>query len=304
MIKKITITNYLNESIEIDLRCPEKSGLLIYNITGLGPVKADINSTELSTYDGSIFNSARANSRNIVISMIFLEKNTIEETRHLTYKYFPLKKNLKIVIETDTRICETTGYVESNEPSIFSSMEGTQISIVCPDSFFYSSGNSGINITYFYAVEPLFEFPFSNESLSDYLIEFAAIHRESVKSIYYTGDSEIGFSIEIHAIGTAKNVTVINTKTRESMKIDTDKLQKLTGNGIIDGDTIYISTMKGEKTITLLREGIYTNILNCLDKNADWFQLSKGDNIFTYTADEGLANLQISMQNRTIYEGI
>lgn len=304
MIKKITITNYLNESIEIDLRCPEKSGLLIYNITGLGPVKADINSTELSTYDGSIFNSARANSRNIVISMIFLEKNTIEETRHLTYKYFPLKKNLKIVIETDTRICETTGYVESNEPSIFSSMEGTQISIICPDSFFYSSGNSGINITYFYAVEPLFEFPFSNESLSDYLIEFATIHRESVKSIYYTGDSEIGFSIEIHAIGTAKNVTVINTKTRESMKIDTDKLQQLTGNGIIDGDTIYISTMKGEKTITLLREGIYTNILNCLDKNADWFQLSKGDNIFTYTADEGLANLQISMQNRTIYEGI
>lgn len=304
MIKKITITNYLNESIEIDLRCPEKSGLLIYNITGLGPVKADINSTELSTYDGSIFNSARANSRNIVISMIFIEKNTIEETRHLTYKYFPLKKNLKIVIETDTRICETTGYVESNEPSIFSSMEGTQISIVCPDSFFYSSGNSGINITYFYAVEPLFEFPFSNESLSDYLIEFAAIHMESVKSIYYTGDSEIGFSIEIHAIGTAKNVTVINTKTRESMKIDTDKLQQLTGNGIIDGDTIYISTMKGEKTITLLREGIYTNILNCLDKNADWFQLSKGDNIFTYTADEGLANLQISMQNRTIYEGI
>lgn len=63
-------------------------------------------------------------------------------------------------------------------------------------------------------------------------------------------------------------------------------------------------TVKGKKSITLLRNGKTTNILNCLDKNADWFQLAKGDNVFAYTAEEGSTNLQFKIENRVIYEGV
>ena len=59
------------------------------------------------------------------------------------------------------------------------------------------------------------------------------------------------------------------------MKIDTVKLQKLTGKGIVASDDIIINTSKGDKSITLIREGASYNILNCLDKNTDWFTLSK-----------------------------
>ena len=48
-------------------------------------------------------------------------------------------------------------------------METTQISIVCPDPYFYSAGPDGTNTTIFYGVEPLFEFAFSNESLTESL---------------------------------------------------------------------------------------------------------------------------------------
>lgn len=37
------------------------------------------------------------------------------------------------------------------------------------------------------------------------------------------------------------------------MRIDTDKLEKLTGSGMVAGDEIIISTIKGDKSITLLR---------------------------------------------------
>ena len=130
------------------------------------------------------------------------------------------------------------------------------------------------------------------------------IQNQTEKTIVYSGDAEIGVTITIHAIGEARNITIYNTGTREIMRIDTDKLKAFTGSGIIPGDEIVICTVKGQKSITLLRNGKTTNILNCLDKNADWFQLAKGDNIFAYTVEEGRANLQFRIENRIVYEGV
>ena len=79
MIKAITVTNYLGDSIRLDLARPEESGFAVKSITGLGPGKADINTTEISTNDGSLFNSSRLSSRNIVITLGFLWKNTVED---------------------------------------------------------------------------------------------------------------------------------------------------------------------------------------------------------------------------------
>ena len=77
MIKSVTVTNNLGESIVLELRFPEKSGFLIKEggITGLGPAKATINSTESVTVDGASFNSAHVGQRNIVFN--FLNANVL-----------------------------------------------------------------------------------------------------------------------------------------------------------------------------------------------------------------------------------
>jgi hypothetical protein len=307
MIKSFTVINYLGDSIKLELGRPEKSGFLIKSVLGLGPSKANVNTTEVSTNDGSLFNSARLNQRNIVFDFIFVDsvnRENIEDVRQKSYKYFPLKKNLDLLIETDNRIVKTTGYVESNEPNIFSSQEGSQISIICPDPHFYSAGPDGNNTTVFYGVESVFEFPFSNESLTDPLIVFGNIQNKTENVITYKGDSEIGITIQIHAIGGAGSITLYNTGTRESMRIDTVKLEALTGSGIVAGDDIIVKTQKGDKSITLIRGGKTTNILNCLDKRSDWFSLAKGDNIFAFTAESGTTNLQLWIDNKVIYEGV
>lgn len=304
MITAVTVTNYLGESKKFELAFPEKSGFAVQKIEGLGPSKANVNVTEVSTNDGSLYNSARVNSRNVVLLLRFMPNPKIEDTRQESYKFFPIKKKVRLLIETDNRLCETDGYVENNEPDIFSKEETTQISIICPDPYFYSAGPDGTNTTIFYGVEPLFEFAFSNESTTGKLIEFGTIKNETEQTIYYSGDAEIGIVITIHAIGDVSNITIYNIGTRETMRIDTNKLKQLTGSGMIAGDEIIISTIKGDKSITLLRNGIYTNILNCLDKDADWFQLAKGDNIFAYRAEEGMTNLQFRIENKTVYEGV
>ena len=304
MIKSVIVTNYLGESIKLILGEPEKSGFLIKSITGLGPGKADINTTKLSAIDGSVFNSAKVNERNIVLTIVFLEKDTIEDARQLTYKYFPIKKPLTLLIETDNRYCYAEGYVENNDPNIFSIQEQTQISVICPDPYFYSAGETGKNVTIFSGIEPEFEFPFSNESLTENLIITGAIQNKTEEVITYNGDSETGVFIRIHAIGAVKMITIYNTGTRELMKIDTDKLASLTGNGIIASDDILISTVKGNKYVHLVRAGKEYNILNCLGKNSNWFTLAKGDNVFAYVAEEGSSNLQFRIENRVLYEGI
>ena len=367
MIKSVVITNYLGESIEFELRAPEKTGLYVQSITGLGPGKANINTTSIATDDGSIYNSARAEERNIVMTLGFMMvpgiTETIEDARHLTYKYFPKKKPINFYILTDSRELETIGYVESNEPDIFSKESTTQISIICPDPLFYSAGEEGTNVTRFNGVDFKFEFPFDSDSIGkevtiipgiakekqllvevlpetgdknlyyfvpdetptyfkEYIwianawryvatrryfepaIEMGSIENLKERNIYYAGDAETGVVFSIHAVGQADMITIYNVLTREKMALDTEKLATLTGSGIVAGDEITISTIKGDKYVRLLRAGVFYNVLNILDKQADWFQLAKGDNVFTYTAQYGSSNLQFKILNRVAFEGI
>lgn len=305
MIKSVTVTNYLGESLKMELTNPYDSGIAITDITGIGPGKADINVTELTSSDGSLHNSSRLGTRNIVMTLRFMFAPDIETVRQKTYRFFPIKKELTLTFETDNRSCYITGYVESNEPVIFEENEYTQISIVCPDPYFYSLRADS---TVFSGVISMFEFPFSNEVQNNEETErfliMSDLQFETEQTVYYSGESEIGMTIRIRAIGTVENLTIFNTRTREFIKLDTDKLQQITGSVIIAGDEITICTVKGKKSIRLLRDGVTTNILNCMTKDSSWIQLVKGDNILAYTADSGAEKLYFSVENNVIYEGV
>lgn len=307
MIKSIKVTNYLGDSIKLVLREPRQTGFLVTSVTGLGPAKATINTTNISTNDGSLYNSARMSQRNIVLNLTFVESydgESIEDIRQKSYKFFPTKKKVELVIETDNRKVKTTGYVEYNDPNIFSKAESTQISIICPDPYFYRADGYEKDVTDFYMVEPSFEFPFSNESVIEPLITFGEIQAMTEGVVIYKGDGEVGITIRIHAVGGADNVSIYDIRTMKRMLIDTTKLAALTGKGITGGDEIVINTSKGAKSITLIRDGKEYNILNCLGRNAHWFVLTKGDNLFAFDAEDGISNLQFSIENEVIYEGV
>lgn len=311
MIRSIEVVNFLGEILTIDLfdDSPEH-GLIVTNITGLGPAKANINTTDVANSDGSVFNSARLNERNIVIDITFLPANTIEDTRQRTYKYFPVKRPITFRVVTDNRRLEIDGYVESNKPDIFSKEEGNQISIICPDPYFKSRSKV---VTSFTGLESLFEFPFSNEIDPDNydpedhgFIEFSTVNNEIQKTILYEGDAETGIVIKIHAVSNVENITIYNTGTRERIRIDTSVVQSLTGSlhpSLSPGDDVIISTVRKDRYARLIRGGESYNILNALTEHS-WFMLTKGKNTFAYTADAGSENLEFSIENSILYEGI
>lgn len=300
MIQNITVTNYLGESLKMDLDNPRESGFLIRSIEGLGPPKSSVNTTELSNMDGSVFNSARAESRNIVLDIVFWGPD-IETLRQKTYRYFPVKKPLTLTFETDNRTSQAVGYVESNEPDIFSSEESTKISIICPYAFVSALK---LQKTVISGLEALFEFPFSNESLTEPLLVFSNLWERYSAYVVYKGDADTGAIITLSAIGDAKNITVANLDTREQIKIDTDKMARLTGKGFQIGDSIIVSTVPGDIYAKLLRDGDYYNILNCVDRASQWFLLAKGNNHIGYVAEEGTANIRMYVENKVWYEGV
>lgn len=302
MIKSIKVTNPKGESLVLDLFHPEKSGLIVRSISGLGPPKANINSTDLATADGALYSSARASTRNIVFNLQFMFAPTIEDSRQLTYKYFPLKKLIKIEVETDNRSLETSGYVESNQPDIFSKEETTQISILCLNPFFYDPDPS---VTQFATVTPTFEFPFSNESNTENLIEFGTINLDTRSIIDYIGDVDTGVLITIHALGSVSGyLTIYNVETQEKMVVDLAKIKTLIGKDYGSGDDIIISTVSGDKYVQVLHDGKYTNAIAAIEKLADWFQVSVGRNIFNFTVTKGIENLVMSFSYRNAYGGI
>lgn len=192
MIESIKITNPLEETLELSLFEPEKSGFIIRSIEGLGPVKADVHMTESSTLDGSTDNGARLGTRNIVMSLLFIGTPTIEDTRLKSYKYWPIKQNITFEIETDNRHCYTVGRVESNTPTIFDKQEGCQISILCPNPYFKDSESTSSKSS---SVDALFEFPFSNESI-EYIGKNRVVNNKfrwtnKIFSVYILSDNRI-----------------------------------------------------------------------------------------------------------------
>ena len=306
MINTLTVINYLGEQLTIKLANPFDVGMAITEITGLGPVNANIITTDNATMDGAVYNSSRLSYRNIVITMKLLgtdaNSQSIEATRHNVYKYFPIKKPLWLIFESDKRSAMIQGYVESNEPEIFSDWEKTQISIICPDPYFKALNGM---VTNFSGIEPLFQF--STDLNEEPTFELGRQYRNEDIDIYYTGEVDTGVNINIYFNDHVNPITIYNVDTDEKIVIDTAKIESR--YGILElGDKIVISTSRGNKKANLIRDNEVYNIINCLDKKLSWFQLHKGDNIFSYSVEGGqeggLYDLEMTISNDILYEGL
>lgn len=305
MIEAVTVVNYLGRQLRMELRNPEESGFLIRDITGLGPVQATINTTEIMSTNGAVFNSSRLSSRNIVLDIQFMWAKTIEEARLASYQWFRIGKPLRLIFETDARTIYTDGYVESNEPEIFSDQEATQISVICPDPYFYEYNDGQSERVDFQSVESAFTFPFSNDSLVEKKIIFGRILKNMRRLVNYEGDSEIGITMHIQATGEASGIIgLYNLTTNESIKFDTDILYMTTGSKIVAGDILTIDTRKGHKSAILDRGSKKINVLHCLTPDTDWMTLKSGDNELYFAASVGGNMLEVTVDYLPAYEGV
>lgn len=259
----------------------------VFKIEGLNPPQATINSSVNTTTDGSSINSVRLENRNIVIYMTM--EGDVEANRINLYKYFPVKKTVKLYFSNESRDIFIEGTVELIECDLFSQKQVAQISIICPKPYFKDVENL---VTIFSDVSSLFEFPFN---ITKSGVEISAITTNQRRSIINTGDIETGVIIKLFATGTVVNPVVYDVLKRNQLKLNFTMLAS---------DTIVINTNVGEKSIELIRDGVTYNAMGYMAHDSSWFVMESGDNVFTYDADSGNSNLQLTFTTSILYSGV
>ena len=259
----------------------------VFKIEGLNPPHATINSSVNTTTDGSSINSVRLDNRNIVIYTTV--QGDVEANRINLYKYFPVKKQVKLYFNNGARNIYICGTVELIECNLFTNKQVAQISIICPRPYFKNVNDL---VTIFSDVSPMFEFPFA---ISKTGVELSAITVNQRRSIINIGDVATGVIIKLFSIGTVENPIIYDVLKRTSIKLNFTMLPS---------DTIVINTNVGEKSIELIRDGVSYNALGYMAQNSTWFVLEAGDNVFTFDADSGNSNLQLTFTTSILYSGV
>lgn len=227
----------------------------------------------------------------------------IEDSRHESYKYFPVRKPVKLYFETDSKTVYLKGYTEENDPGIFSSAEETAITVVCPDPWFYETSDETI---VFSGIDPLFEFPFDNNSLDQKLIIFGELKDNIVDKFEYRGDIEVGFVAEIEVLGShlQKRIRIINIDKREVLTIDLTVVEAIIGAKLKLGDLMIVSTIPGDKYAHIITGGEEIDILNAIHRDSDWPKIYEGENTFGYAADVGTEDLWFKITFPVAYGGL
>lgn len=260
---------------------------VITDIDGLYPPEGVINTTQVANMDGSVFNSSHINDRVITITMAI--NGPAEANRLLLYRYFKTKYPVRFYYKNGVRDVYIDGHVSKFSVEYFEKKQTAQIEISCPMTLFRAVKES---VTEFANIENMFVFPFAIEVAG---IPFSEIALGEQKTIINGGDVETGVIIKLNALGTVLNPKIYNVDTSDRMTLSVEMQA---------GDEITINTRKKEKSITLLRDGVQTNIVGKLDAGSTWFNLIPGDNIFTYEADEFPEHLQCIFIINNQFEGV
>jgi hypothetical protein len=300
MIKTISSVNSAGSTLKLDLRrSGEELGLLIFNIEGLGPPKATVNGTGGPNFDGIRASSIRADARHLLMTLAVTKGGELEEdAKQRIYRYFPVKQEIILRIETDRKDVYIPAIVESNEFNQFSLVENAVISLFCPNPYFLSTIVNSIIMDTASGI-PNFECPFENVGLYAPTIEFGFITDFPTAEIPYNGEVKTGIDINLNFLGAATDIVITNNNGSQQMTIDTSNLEPL-----VLGDQIFINTRVGEKSIWFVRDTVWTNIINAVGIDDNWIDLRPGGNRIIVNAVSGIDKIETNIQFRALSEGV
>ena len=104
--------------------------------------------------------------------------------------------------------------------------------------------------------------------------------------------------------GPVNNIRIYNDDAGQEIDVFTDKVKLIIADGIKQGDELVICTIPKQKSVEIIRDGISYNILNAINRDVRFITLRKGANTIVYSADSGVDNIHISIENETLYTGV
>jgi hypothetical protein len=237
----------------------------ILNIDGLGPVKANVNTSPFGSIDGEAFHGASIGGRNIVITFGLnpdWDTWSMDGLRRLLYQYFIPKHPIRLVFQNndDLPAMEIRGYVETVEPNMFTKDVEVQVSIICPDP-------------YFNAVEPTILSGTTNDPIE----------------INYTGSIEVGVFVKV-VYGSSFFANTIGIQIGNPSETFFEVW------GDVSTDRYFlVSSIPGNKYVRVvdINTGAITNLLHRVTSGSAWPTIKPGLNDFTVLVNGGVHDWEL-----------
>jgi phage-related protein len=207
------------------------------------------------------------------------------------FKVLKSKQYVKLYYKGDYRNVWIEGYIESIDITYFEMKQVVTCAILCPFPYFKEAQQMVDEIK---NIISAFHFPFASTEAGD--IVFSYINSEVGITIQNDGDVDCGMIIRLYARNNVSDPKIFNYVTKEyiGLKISMEV-----------GDLITLDTSEGEKTATLLRDGVEYNIFNSVIQGSTWLQLAANGDSFVYEVGTGSLNdLKITFEHENLFEGV
>jgi hypothetical protein len=252
---------------------PNDDPVLIKNIDGLGPVKAELTSTTFATGRGELYQGGSIGKRNIVLTLGFnpdwAGQQTMFSLRQLLYRYFLPQEWTKLRFYTqELPPVDIEGIVESFDPNIFSQDPEIQISILCHNPDFIDT----------------------NATIIEGVVDDGTIEQE----FEYIGTADTGFELVVkhttdNPVYTGNLIVLMRGQVFEvdPIEVDADQYFKL-------------STIPHAKRIQTVQytDGALTNLLSGVSDISVWPLIKPGNNVLSVISSENDQSWTLAYFNR------
>lgn len=284
---------YINLKLIQETRSLELNNInyKIISIDGIDYPELDISTTSNAHYDGSYINSNRADKRTITIQAEY-QFADIENERDKLLSFFNFKNTGTLVIDYSKRK-KSIQYNISDFKSKIDNVNDKlnfEVELLCTEPYLRDVAESKLDIALWRGA---FRFPLRCTTKNKIIM--GVKEPSLIANINNTGDVETGMIIEFRALGTVKNPSLFNINTREFIKVNST---------MSAGEIIRINSNISHKSIVKEIDGIQNKIMNLLDIDSTFLQLSVGDNLFRYDADDGFDFMEVSIYFNPSYLGV
>lgn len=286
---ELYLTNKNNETLDL---LNNRNRFILKSVEGLHGIETTISENESPYMDGTNVEYAKALPRSIELT--FKLRGNVKESIDYFTRFIKSKQFVTLREVDNGRDISITGI--ATIPPYTRMMRSCEITltIYCGQPYWV---DTNYTVGVIDDVISLLAFPVNGQYFKIDGQALGKITNSMIKNFENAGDTSVGAVFVLEVTDPVTNPQ-INCSTGEQqgwyMRLETT---------LNTGDRVVISTIKGDKYITL--NGVTTSgILNALKYNGtDWLQLEQGSNILSITADgSGAENVYFNATFKRKYE--
>lgn len=248
MLIKLEARNRSGNILSLPLE-DSSAGLILTDVDGLNPVKATIVSSSFAQQDGEQYHSSRREKRQITIKIEYdlFSATPVWQLRDRLYSYFMTKTEVKLrFFRVDGLTVDIVGRVEDFDSPLFVKEPEANIVILCVDPDLIS-------------LTPVTLTGNTTSTTAETLVP-------------YSGTVESGLLFTLNVDRTLSEFTIYHRDPAGTLySLDFQ-------SPLLAGDVVTISTVSGNKYVTLTRAGISSFLLRAVSPQSKWVEFEKGDN--------------------------